>query len=709
MQQVKIIARYSNELFDKHQASIYRNTDRLFSLLLLMQWIAAAATTLWMAPRALPWFYGRTREPLWVAVFLGTIITALPLALGLLRPGRFWTRHVIAAGQMLMSALLIHLTGERTEMYFHVFGSLAVLAFYRDWQVLITASAVFMGIDSIRVIIAGGLWQWMERAGWLALENAFLIRYCLQSIREMRGIADRQTELQAANETIHHKIHERTAALEASHEQLRSSQERYESLVNSLDGVVWEADASQFQFTFVSQRVERILGYPMRSWLEQPSFWIDHVHPDDRHWVSAFCRRAVEEKKDYQLEHRMTNAKGEIVWLRDIVTVVLESDRAVKLRGLMVDVTDRKFAEQKLEQAKEAADAANRAKSEFLANMSHEIRTPINGVIGMTELVLDTDLTAEQRDYLGTVKDSAEALLTIINEILDFSKIEAGKLEIDRVEFSLRETVESVMRVLAARAHQKNLELALDVGCDVPDILIGDPGRLRQILMNLTGNALKFTSQGEVVIRVAVDHCAEESVRLHFAVRDTGIGIPKEKQQGIFEAFTQADGSTTRRYGGTGLGLTISKRLVELMGGRIWIESEVNRGSTFHFTIATFTPPAAPVSAPPAALTIPTATELAKLFDGDLEIARELLADFAVESARLLAKAHEAIRNQDHDALRRAGHSLKGMIGYFDRSDLFNAAQKLEDSGIACDFTSATRHLAHIEEPIAAWNAVRKF
>jgi len=361
------------------------------------------------------------------------------------------------------------------------------------------------------------------------------------------------------------------------------------------------------RFVYVNQPLLDLWGITLQE-AEGKTFF-DLKYPDA---LAALLTRQVQEVFEHTTrlsgETPYTSPTGVHGDYEYIFSPVFEADGAVEsVVGITRDITARKHEARTLGMAKDAAEAANRAKSQFLANMSHEIRTPMNGVIGMTDLVLDTDLTVEQRENLGIVKSSAEALLTVINDILDFSRIEAGKLELDPIDFSPRDAIGDTANALAWKAHQNGLELIVDVDADIPHTLRGDPGRLRQILINLLGNAIKFTPHGEVVLRVVGEAATRPEIILHFAVSDTGIGIAPDRQQRVFEAFTQADGSTTRAYGGTGLGLTISSKLVQLMGGRVWVESEAGKGSTFHFT-ARFAAAHAPVSVP-----VPDAIDLQDL------------------------------------------------------------------------------------------------
>ena len=374
-------------------------------------------------------------------------------------------------------------------------------------------------------------------------------------------------------------ITERKRAEEA----LRESEERFRgTFENAAVGIAHEDLAGRF--LRFNKRFCAILGYSPEELVGKTLSEV--TYPEDlADDLARFDALTRGESSSYTMEKRFIRKDGTLVWAR--VTVSLQVDAAGKPTyciKIIQDITDRKRLDEELQQAKEAAEAASRAKSEFLASMSHEIRTPMNGVFGMLDLALDTELQPEQRHYLERARASADLLLRVINDILDFSKIEAGRLDLEPAAFSLRESLGEAIKAFGPRAHRKELELALHVRPDTPDGVVGDALRLGQVLTNLLGNAIKFTDRGEVILKVEVESVTEGQVCLHFAVTDTGPGIPPDKQRLIFGAFAQADSSMARRFGGTGLGLAISARLVELMGGRIWVESEVGKGSTFHFT-----------------------------------------------------------------------------------------------------------------------------
>lgn len=461
-----------------------------------------------------------------------------------------------------------------------------------------------MGAAVAAVLLCGGMLLAFLEA--LVLKRLSRLQSELKHISTSGDLSQRVTstgrdELASVSDAVNSMLE----ALQKSTNELRESERRYRTLFNSVQIGILVVDPEAHKIVDANQIALEKLGLPREQVVGRSCY--DLVCSNSEKICSITDQGQVEAVS----ERTLPTTKGEtITVLAKVVPVML--DGRLRLLESFVDITDRKRAEKELVEAKEAAERAkqdlersnreleaaieranqmarnaeiaNQAKSEFLANMSHEIRTPMNGILGMTELALDTNLTQEQREYLNMVKSSAESLLALLNDILDFSKIEARKLELETVDFSLRDSLSETLKALAMRAHEKGLELACHILPDVPDALVGDPGRLRQVIVNLVGNAIKFTERGEVVVRIKTETLTDNEAVLHFAVADTGIGIPKEKQSVIFEAFSQVDSSTTRKYGGTGLGLAISSRLVEMMGGRIWVESEEGKGSTFYFT-----------------------------------------------------------------------------------------------------------------------------
>ncbi len=377
-------------------------------------------------------------------------------------------------------------------------------------------------------------------------------------------------------------------------EDLRRSREKYQHIFeNSILGLYQSIPGGRY--LSVNPAFARLFGYNSPEEMLASVTDIGHqlyVNPQDRERaINLLIEQGFLE--GFELEVRRRD--GTKFWT-SMNTRIVKDENGLHFDGTVEDITKRKHAEEMLLRAKDAAESATRAKSEFLANMSHEIRTPLNAIIGMTGLLLDEALVAEQTEYVETIRSSGEALLAVINDILDLSKIEGGMMELERQPFDLRTCIEEALDLGAKNAFEKGLKLRYAIEESTPAVILGDPARLRQILMNLLSNAVKFTEKGEISISVSGRKLEISSYEIHFAVRDTGIGIPEDKANRLFQPFSQVDASTARRYGGTGLGLAISKKLVELMNGSIWVESEVGKGSTFHFTIAVEPTLNAPIS-----------------------------------------------------------------------------------------------------------------
>jgi len=557
--------RRADAIFAAHQLAIWQQTDRLFAGLMALQWAAGIAAACWISPRT---WAGAASQPhlhVWAAVVLGGAISIFPIALALTQPGRRSTRYAIAIGQMLTSALLIHLTGGRIETHFHVFGSLAFLAFYRDWTVLVPATLV-VALDhlvrglywpqSVYGVLTPSDWRWLEHAGWVVFEDVVLIGSCRRSLSEMWRVSERTADAEVSEER-YREIFETSPAA---------------NFITSADGRVLACNDA----------FARILGFSSPADAMQADAASFYDDPASRQSFLDVLRR---DGRVEQHETVLRRRDGAAVFaLENAIATTDEGGGLQLVKGFLLDITARKQVEGALAAARDAALESARLKSEFLANMSHEIRTPMNGVVGMTGLLLATELTDDQREFTETIRSSSDALLAIINDILDFTRIEAGIIRFDTVDFDLRCVVDSALEVLAPQAQAKALALTASIDADVPLALRGDPGRLRQVLINLVGNAVKFTERGAVGVSVTVAADAGPDVTVRIAIRDTGIGISAGTQARLFAAFTQADGSSTRKYGGTGLGLAISKRLVELMRGEIGVESTPGAGSTFAFT-----------------------------------------------------------------------------------------------------------------------------
>ena len=596
------------QLFQEQVGAIRCRTDHLFVALMIVQWLGGVLAALVISPFTWTAAHRALHIHVTLALLLGGALASLPVYLGLTRPGQPLTRHVIAVAQLCFSELLIAISGGRIETHFHIFASLAVLAFYRDWRVLLTATVVavaFHWYGNVYFPLAtyGVLhpepWRWLEHAFWVAMTDAFLFYSCRQGIRELQNMSLRQAQLEATNEVAANTANRLRVSETHTRQIIQTTLDAVVSI--DADGIVTEWNAqSETVFGYTS---EEACGKELALLILPEKF-----RPLHRMGIKQFLETGEANVLNKRIEVPGLHRDGHEFPLELAISPLKEGDQYT-FSAFMRDISELKAAEEQrakytqemevarlraeesafqlqmqateLVQARDQALASTRIKSEFLANMSHEVRTPMNGVLGMTGLLLATDLDDEQSDYARTIQSSAQGLLIILNDILDFSKIEAGKMTLENATFELRVLMTEVTDLFSAQASQKGLSLA----CFIPDALtthlVGDPVRLRQIMSNLVGNAVKFTANGEVTLGAASVHETATYLRLRLSVRDTGIGIAQERRESIFDSFTQADGSTTRKYGGTGLGLTICRQLAELMDGTISLESEPGAGSVF--------------------------------------------------------------------------------------------------------------------------------
>jgi len=385
------------------------------------------------------------------------------------------------------------------------------------------------------------------------------------------------------------QVSELKLGLETVNRHIDETNRRFAAMAANVPGILYQRTMSPdgtISYPFISAGVRELIGLDPEAVMADPWVWLHRIHPDDLPRALATMRESARTLAPWSIDARMLHTDGRVIWVHAEMHTARRDDGTVVWDGFMGDITARIRLEEDLRAAREAAEASARAKSEFLATMSHEIRTPMNGVLGFTGLLLESKLDDEQRRHAETIRDSARALLVLLNDILDYSRIEAGRIELERTDFAPAAVVDGALSIVAEAAHGKGVALAGTVAPGVPAFVIGDPHRLRQVLLNLVGNAIKFTERGRIDVRVGqTETFADGSVRLRFEVADTGIGIPAGAQARLFDSFTQADSSVARKYGGSGLGLSISKRLAELMGGDIGVDSKEGQGSTFWFTI----------------------------------------------------------------------------------------------------------------------------
>ena len=588
------IAPRANQLFVEHQLEIHKRTDRLFVWLMGAQWIAGIVFALYVSPLA---WYGpvsRTHLHVYAAVVVGGVISVFPVLLGLFRPGLPSTRYTIASAQMLMGALLIHLTGGRIETHFHVFGSLAFLAFYRDWRVLVPATVVVAADhilrgafwpQSVYGVVVASQWRWLEHAAWVVFENVFLVASCRQAVVEMKQTATRTAALE----------HEIGVRQEAEHD-ARNSRARNDAILEvALDCVVLMDESGQVaQF---NPAAERTFGYTAAEAVgrDLAELVVPAEHRENHRMAVRRYLETSEDTVNRRMELMAMRKDGELFPV-EVAIAPICADGAPMFAGYMRDITQRRQAEEVLAQRAEElaslvdelritqgkAEAATRAKSDFLASMSHELRTPLNAIILYSELLQEeaADQGEEQSIAdLQRIQSAGRHLLELINGILDLSKIEAGKMNVSAERFEVRTTVTELLDTLRPLVEKNNNKLTVSFGDGIGSMK-ADLTKTKQILLNLLSNAAKFTSSG--LITLTVNDCVlDERPGITFKVTDSGVGMTRDQSSKIFDPFTQADVTTTRKYGGTGLGLALVSRFCQMMSGDVSVDSQPGVGSCF--------------------------------------------------------------------------------------------------------------------------------
>ena len=550
----------AEELFQQHRRQIFRQTDQLFARLMLFQWVACIIIALLVSPRTWDGASSQVHIHVWSAILIGGAISLFPVWMTRVWPGSFATRNVIAVAQMLMSALLIALTGGRIETHFHVFGSLVVLSFYRDWRVLVPAT-IIVGLDhflrgiylpySVYGVLSASPWRSIEHAGWVVFENVFLIISCFRSIREMRFIANR------------------TAALEASDQRSRQ-------LFDDAPIGMAVVGVDDEKFRQMNGRFAEMVGYSEEELLGRTP--IDIAHPDDIAESRRLVKAMLEGTERCSLEKRYLRRNGEVLWANRTACVIRDKEQNPRDFLIMVeDITERKRAEEAVREAKQEAERANHAKSEFLSRMSHELRTPLNAILGFGQLLERQNPTAQQQGRVDHIMSAGRHLLNLINEVLDISRIEAGHLQLSVEAVFISEVLEEALGLMRPLAADRSMKLAIDASLKEDVYVLADQQRLKQVLLNLLTNAVKYTPAGG---RISVSLDRSDPTKTRLLVTDNGQGIGDDKVARLFTPFDRL-GAEQSGVEGTGLGLALCQRLMHAMGGEIGVNSNLGEGSTF--------------------------------------------------------------------------------------------------------------------------------